>query len=316
MQPIVLLKRISLAGLSLMVSFLVVEGIFRFYDIEPGINERFIDSQNAENRCSEASTLRGYTPTLGKCGRNSLGLFGPEVGTLNPDRPRVLVLGDSLTVPRGWLDIVAENIKELKFLNSAVSGYETCQELNLMNELIPLVHPDRVIVQMTPNDIGGSPVLIPLDDGRARYFLASKAFDFPIWVLSFKSIAYLTLRLGAARNAQEMNSSDHAEQYTRRCLEEIRDTVHPDQLLAILFPSLLPLENNERDAWRSELKIEGMLQELQIPHISLRATFEAGGDIRRLQRQSRDNIHPSAEGHELAAAAIERFVREQERQAH
>ena len=309
MKPLHLLKRLSLTGLSLLVSLFIVEGTFRTFEIEPSIRDHTLDPENAEILCTKPSTLRGYMPIPGTCGRNSLGVVGPELDALDPDKARVLVLGDSVSVQQGWIHIAYETLPELHLFNSSLSGYETCQQLDVLNELLPKIQPDWVLLQMTPNDIGGSPVLIPLEDGRARYFLATEAFDFPAWVLAFKSITYVTLRVGAARSARKMRSNDEAERYTRRCLEEIQSSVRSDQLLAVLFPSPLPLHNTERTAWESELKIAAMLQELGISHLYLREAFESGGDIRRLQQHSNDNIHPNAQGHGLAAVEIEGFIR-------
>jgi hypothetical protein len=97
---------------------------------------------------------------------NALGLRGPEVEPKRPGELRVLALGDSLTYGQGVADdetIPAQLERCLRerdparrswsVVNAGHRAYDTHQELELCEELLPLVEPDFVLLLWYWNDL-------------------------------------------------------------------------------------------------------------------------------------------------------------------
>jgi lysophospholipase L1-like esterase len=95
---------------------------------------------------------------------NALGLRGPELGAKEPDRKRILALGDSYTwgwgVPDGeeWVRVVERTIDErigrdaVESVNGGVNGYGTENEAALLERIGRDVAPDLVLVGFFAND--------------------------------------------------------------------------------------------------------------------------------------------------------------------
>ncbi len=98
---------------------------------------------------------------------NHLGLRGPDLPPKAPDEVRVLCLGDSLVYGQGVSD--ADTIPELlagefaaraeeahrivRVVNAGVRGYDTIQEIALLEELGPRIEPDLVVLFWYSNDL-------------------------------------------------------------------------------------------------------------------------------------------------------------------
>lgn len=106
---------------------------------------------------------------------NAQGFRGPD-WPARDGRRRILVLGDSFAF--GWgveqnetfSARLAQLAPEWQVLNAAVSGYGTDQELLLLEELMPKVEPDLVIVTYCSNDRMESTSRAPY--GRAKPYFA------------------------------------------------------------------------------------------------------------------------------------------------
>jgi lysophospholipase L1-like esterase len=90
---------------------------------------------------------------------NTLGFRSNEI---DPSRPLVAVLGDSITFGYGVENdqtIAAQLEKQLpqfQFLNAGVPGYHLGQETALYKEKIAPINPEAVILIFYPNDMGGT----------------------------------------------------------------------------------------------------------------------------------------------------------------
>lgn len=326
-RPIMRLSRrilFTLLPTALLVGGLlvVVEVALRELPIELSVADHSIDTNNAESVCSRSSLTRGWEPIPGTCGRDQHGFFGEERAEASADGDfRVLVVGDSIAANQRWVKRMATSLQEdnasIEVLNAGVSGYDTCQELRLLIEVGLAVSPDLVLLQTCPNDIGGSPVMAPLPDGRVRYFVGHQAFDFPAFVLHSRVLSYGVLRYGALRSARELavNTEDSAA-YTASCLDGIQDlTRHHDiSLAAVLFPLLIPTGDaagpHPSAHHDFEDRLGVMLDERQIPLMRLRPTLEADGDITQWQRSSEDVIHPRPAAQELIGPVLASWLQE------
>lgn len=97
---------------------------------------------------------------------NALGLRGPDVGPVQPGRPRVLALGDSLiygqgvgdqeTLPACLETVLCRNDpagRTWQVVNAGHRAYDTLQELALLEELGPLLQPEVVVLFWYWNDV-------------------------------------------------------------------------------------------------------------------------------------------------------------------
>ena len=98
---------------------------------------------------------------------NALGLRGGELPPKAPDEVRILCLGDSLVYGQGVADAetipsklegeLAERASEarrvVRVVNGGVRGYDTAQELALLEDLGDRIRPDVVILFWYPNDL-------------------------------------------------------------------------------------------------------------------------------------------------------------------
>jgi len=97
---------------------------------------------------------------------NRLGLRGPEVGPKSAGTTRIVALGDSLVYGQGVADkdtlparlehhmnVASSNGQAFEVINAGVRGYSTLQELELLEEIAPIVEPDVVILFWYWNDL-------------------------------------------------------------------------------------------------------------------------------------------------------------------
>jgi lysophospholipase L1-like esterase len=103
-----------------------------------------------------------WGPRPGAESVNSAGLRGAEVAA-EKTRPRLLVLGDSITwgieladdetIPVRLQARLAEAGHEVEVLNGGVSGYNTIQEARRLELLAPRLDPDHVVLLFCINDV-------------------------------------------------------------------------------------------------------------------------------------------------------------------
>jgi lysophospholipase L1-like esterase len=117
---------------------------------------------------------------------NALGFRGPEVAAhKSPGRPRVLVLGDSMTYGRGVEDaetypaVLAQREPGLEVIDAGVPGYSGVEELLLLREDGMRLAPDVVILGFFWNDVAdafhGRYARFELENGALRFVPPSPA---------------------------------------------------------------------------------------------------------------------------------------------
>lgn len=117
---------------------------------------------------------------------NAQGFRGPEIAqSPSPDRPRVLVLGDSMTYGHGVEDsetypAVLQHLEpRFEVINAGVPGYSGVEELLLLREEGMRLEPDLVILGFFWNDVmdafQGRYARFELADGALRFVAPSPA---------------------------------------------------------------------------------------------------------------------------------------------
>jgi len=305
------LRRGAIVFAGLVVALLIAELVVRAGGLAPlpDAGLEGVGSDNSEHGCHVPHQTRGWAAAADTCGRDQHGMIPDPAAD---GSPVVLVVGDSIATLRTWLngtgDALREVYPEAQVLSAGHSGYNTCQEYQLVRELIGPVHPDLVVLQTCPNDIGGSPVLVPLGEGRMRYFVGDRSFDAP-GVLFYSHLATAALvRFGAATLAEPSAFEGSAGvAYFDSCLSALRDTLVSREipLVAVHFPVLAaPGVESERPHFRKEAHIVEQTTALAIPALELRPLLEAQGDMASHRPDDLDYIHPNKQAQALIGDAL------------
>lgn len=176
-------------GLGLVVAPLAVEIGYRATRAEalgPTTNPRYVEHDarlgwryrpNARERHRAAEFDVEITT-------NSRGFRGTEWSLESPkERPRVLVLGDSFTFGWGVRDDetfsagLARARPRWNVLNAGVSGYGTDQELLLLEDLLPSVAPDVVVVVFCENDRFENALDVVYGKSKPRFVRRGEALE-------------------------------------------------------------------------------------------------------------------------------------------
>jgi lysophospholipase L1-like esterase len=160
------LKNIGLSAASLLITLIALEIALRLYGYNPLRDWRMRDFAM---RPSVYPDLK-YELTPGASGRvwgtdlkiNSQGFRGPEPSS-NPSTHRVIVLGDSIafgnnlpledTFSFQLQQRLFSQGRDLEILNFGIGGYDTLQEVSLLEIRGLKYHPDLVVVAYCLNDI-------------------------------------------------------------------------------------------------------------------------------------------------------------------
>lgn len=206
------------------LAFLLAEAFCRTFDLveptaKPFWGEKKSDGgdqpyvPNSRLTYRYPSNPRGYFDARNRVlGRiNSLGFRGPEVSReKDPNRPRIVVLGDSFTLGLGVRDehtLPAQLERELtsrgvdaEVLNFGVTGADTRFEVNLLQRYALDFDPDVVVVVAFLNDAAEEHTLYYLSGTRLlrrvrKYsaFLDALSFQMDRWLLHGEMIRHYRL---------------------------------------------------------------------------------------------------------------------------
>jgi hypothetical protein len=319
--------KLALAALGLMLAFLLSEGILRLAGVAPDVvylsvgryrssPDPRIGYEPIPNFSHEGSQLR-YFEFFGTS--NSLGFRDDEPVVPKPaDENRILVLGDSITMglllPQTanlYTSILQRLLRRrdpgARVLNFGVAGYNTMQEVAILETKGLALEPDVVILQYCMNDremVNGGIVehLRALERRRGGI----DPSPLPRGLKESALYRFLRYRVFPDR-VQRKRASDRA-----RALEHLGDdTVEESfarlgelarregfEVLTVLFPRLTGFQPGDDEEYRI---IAGYSAANGFHHLDLRDTFAAcreGGEI------ALDDLHPNQRGHGCAAIAI------------
>jgi lysophospholipase L1-like esterase len=336
-------KKIILTGISVLVTLLFAEIALRILGIGAiGRGSPWFAGGNHPRFLFQADPVSGYTLRPGFRGREIApdGEFDTDA-TIDgdglrdhrhtaPPRPLILALGDSMTFGEGvpadrtW-SATLERAGGVRVENSGVPGYSTRQMAGRARRLIPLLHPDLVLVMLSPRwdhqrcaapftYLGGYIVAegylgrLRLIDGDL--YLAETRLPvlgpLTAYAKRYSYLARLALPAvgDSARAALRRTQPEPGGDYrpTAEALAGIRAEADKAGagFLAILIDSRGPEYVTDREG------LEKILKERSIPFLAL-DTFLARADWPRL-RYARDQ-HWNEAGHRLVGTALASVVR-------
>jgi len=270
-----------------------------------------------------------YNPELPEV--NSLGIRGPEISSQkSEEKPRLVVIGDSVAAPRnGFVALLAGHLAgRAEVVNAAIPGYTVYQERLFLEENLPALKPDVVLLQYCLND--HHRILHQWDEGgrmliteQARRALLPEKGGLLAW-LQRRSYLALRLRLTALQLLGRRGryvweyAGDMApawkESGWRLYREEFAaiDRLLSDagsRLAVAAFPIVAQFNQDAPEAQREKLlqpqeRLEALAAEHGAPLLDLYGPLAAAGGPELFY----DTLHLNDAGHRVAAREILEFL--------
>ncbi len=266
-------------------------------------------------------------------GVNALGLFDQEVAAeKTPGAPRVLVLGDSVTIWCDWSKdsgdtflrrLRGELADGVELINGAVSGYTIHQERLQLERLLDL-EPDIVVLQYTLND--NAEFLHQFDPDRhillteearrvyvqdttgplgwlAEHSALALRVRFALDQMGQDSVAYPWEKYPGFPRAWKDDSWTLAEDELAKIVELTHGVGGRVVVLAVPFGPQFDgelLASDRAYATLPQTKLREICERQGAELVDLLPVFEQGGGAALFY----DLVHMTAEGHRLAAEAL------------
>ena len=275
--------------------------------------------------CFRSSLTRGWEAVPGKCGHNAWGMYGDYPHARADGVYRILVLGDSIADQRTWVNQMEAHLrklapgKKLEVWNAGVPGYDTCTELQVLNEAGLALKPDLVLVQFCLNDYLVASTVVPLDDGRIRVHAGETVTDLPRWVLSSRLLTYGVVTLGVFSSYINPHIAPEEQHLTNswRCFASMKLQLEAQggRLATAIFPAFITGEAKtelEKLATggvigghkEGEARVKMFMEELNVSHVELRKAFEGLGPLEGYREADNDIWHPNRHGQHIIGEAL------------
>ncbi len=255
------------------------------------------------------------------------------------DQLRILFVGDSLTFGFGvkarnsFCEKTVATLNERHHglqavaLNAGVCGYDTRQELHLLNDLGFKLEPSLVVLQICLNDFTRQFSMELSDVCRPAEFAGAMAHNhwsglYRVVQKCGEFVRYRGQKQSAAESIQffEMvellsdppselvqKSWHNMELMLRRFVNDCRTRDIP--LAVVVFPVSMQLSRDDLTAWPQE-QIRRFAAEIDVPLLDLRPTYRRliDREIATPNELYMDLTHPTVRGHQIATDAIVHFL--------
>ena len=324
------MKRLLLSLLSLLVLFILFEGVLRVREVGKR-REILAGRSDADLGTVRADPPLLYTLRPGWKGKfNSHGFRDVDRSITKPDGVwRLAVVGDSVTMQ---MDIPLEKLyvqrlehllkeahpeAEIECLAFGVTGYCAAQERALMQDTVLDFDPDAILWQFHLND-ASDPVIDGNNGGLGRYYARPRS---QAWATLRRKMDHILKKRFLDRHFQGLEQRDLQIQAWHwddmgKVIEEVHELSVSREIpvFVVLFPSF---PDDGDWGWYSEadMRFYGTLVErfevAGFPTLDLMPVFKRR-PVSELQREPGDPWHPSARGHRVMAKAISRWLIEEE----
>jgi lysophospholipase L1-like esterase len=260
---------------------------------------------------------------------NCYGMIGKEYGLRKANGTyRILVIGDSITQFDWYVRSIEEKLNNTRNLNykfelwnAGVCGYEVTQYGNYIRFKGIKYNPDMVIIGFCLNDFNVSGTVITYKDanGFKGYYYSGYALQRMVPINNFLfrySYLYRYLYINIDRLLAKFSAGRYLNEKERIGTESLREikTILQNKnikLLGVIFPYLKPLEEYRQYEKEEYESMQRVLTALNIDYLDLHSVFPKEKEkltALRACRCENDYIHPSKEGHEIAANAIYSYL--------
>ena len=253
---------------------------------------------------------------------NSYGMVGKEYGLKkNKNTFRILILGDSITEFDWYVDGLRQRFNsgralgyDFELWNGGVLGYAVNQYWDYFKYRGIRYNPDMLFIGFCLNDFTCDSYIVCYKDakGFTQYYYPSPNLQriIPTNRLLFRHsylYRFLTVKLETLLSQLHQNGEDSDARVKTGLyfLSKIKKLCDDKKipLFCVIFPYLKPLseyDRNQMDDYNSMLIV---LEKLGIDYLDLHLYFPESKRY-DLRNNKSDDMHPSREGHEIAASAI------------
>lgn len=223
----------------------------------------------------------------------------------NSEHPRLLFLGDSVTelgqYPQQIQALFASQSPQqaVEVFNVGTIGYGTKMEKDFYLKYAEEAKPDLVVLQMHPNDVGGTPVILPTEDSwiafSPRY---SRAFE----QLPFlkKSHLYQLLVILFLQNSGDAYSADKYRQEMLTALTVLNQQLQKENIPLLIFIQPAYYTFDPGDYTYSNVKRVVVDAGLEKDLVEMESEFDAHGKEALMSNVD----HPNQAGEELIAKTL------------
>ncbi len=323
-------SKLLLAFASSLLAACLLEGAARLFRLAPSIEPIVLDRPYASFVSSPNPKLH-YVPKPGSPGISSEGIRDYEYPREKPDGTyRIGVLGDSVAfgycTPTESLPIektfpkllesrlntpVLPGHRKVEVINLAVSGYDTLQEVEFLRTKGLAFEPDLVLVGYCLNDsIESSTELLAFRDHEEWGTLAlfgARALESAVlrshWV---RAVWYRVLVLSSSKQS----GSESASERRSAGFDQLRALGYDEgfEVLLAIFPNLYSFEPYQYRADHEETARIASARGFAVLDLLPVFNRASGGRVERVRGRC-TSVHPNEYGHEVAARALERFIR-------
>jgi len=315
-----MMKKISLAVASTVLFLLAAEIVLRLLGTAPGVTRLQVDLPQGSFQSSRNAVL-GYELRPNSPGINAYGIRDHDYDLAKPaDGLRIVVIGDSVGYgfcnDREMLaldDLFSKRLEQslraaspspVEVINLCVSGYDSVQEIEFLVEKGLALDPDIVLVAYCLNDDFDASM-------ELQYFRRQPNYGIDGVIGQKLFLNSHLLRLVYLRNwQQERTQPRETVSRTERAFSRLAALAyeHGFRPVIVVFPLFEPIATYR---WYDAHRRAAMLAaKYGLPVLDLFGPFREASqdDLARLQgRCSRE--HPDETGHEVAARAIEQYLR-------
>jgi lysophospholipase L1-like esterase len=253
---------------------------------------------------------------------NSYGMVGKEYRLKKEKNTfRILILGDSITEFDWYVRSLEKQLNSnsklgynFEIWNGGVCGYEVNQYLNYLRYKGLRYNPDMVIIGFCLNDFNRDSMVVFYKDskGFTQYYyptpyleriMSHNRFLFKhSYLYRFLIVKLETLLSQMHQEEKDINIRERTGLYYLGKIKRICNSKEIP-LFCVIFPYLKPIneyDSSQKDEYNSMVRV---LRELNIDYLDLHLYFPEAKRY-ELRHQKSDYIHPSREGHIVAATAI------------
>lgn len=312
----------------LLILLIVLELLFRCFPSELNTENKPIGPGDLLQFSSNSRIGWELQPDRPHHGHNAAGFRGPQRDEIKPKETwRIAVLGDSITYGLG-VDynrtysaelerLLRERGESVEVLNFGVPGFNSNQELAILNDRVWNYDPDMVIMTFSTDDVETTPIVIEIggqpilfrNQYESNFWFDSTAH----WWLVGHSELYRRIYRGIVMLSMDIPNDKYYYMYVspETAFNNIRAVSNECRkrnvsFLLVLSPHLLPIDPNcDVSEYGPALdRIRALVAESEIDMVDLGPVYARYTNGELKVAPPHDCEHPNALGHAEAAHAI------------
>jgi len=277
--------RLALFLIGLALAVALVEIGVRSVGLDPFVSQPdILDPRGADQDCLRPAPWYGFERIPGRCGANAFGFVDRErVVEKEPGTLRVLVLGDSISEHRTWVELLEQLLNPpgtgpVEVWNLGLSGYGTLEELEVLRRKALAWQPDLVLLQFCLNDYAFTPSLFSFRGQVWRLNMRTQGLGPGSLWLFRKSALYRYIVYGTLRPDKRPGIGEERGRQVDAALGEMRDLCQRQGVpfRIVVFPELLEPGDPEARFTEPRRRVLAAARVQEIPLLDLTTAMGPG----------------------------------------